>query len=130
MVPITVNDVLRLALPPGTGVAAGASSLQRQVTWVVTPRATLPAFANLRGGELALVSLAALQSLDDRLTLANLVERLAAVPISAIGVIGAVADQARSAAEQAHMPLLELPPSADLREAEREVQRLISDYEA
>ncbi|HNP88644.1 MAG: helix-turn-helix domain-containing protein [Chloroflexi bacterium SZAS-1] len=130
MAAITVNDVLRLALPPGTGVAAGAPGLQRQVTWVVTPRATLPAFANLRGGEIALVSLAALQALDDHLTLANLVERLAAVPISAIGVIGEVSDSARSAAEVARMPLLGLPLGADLREAEREVQRLISDHEA
>ena len=55
MASITVNDVLRLALPPGTAVVAGASGLQRQVTWVVTPRATLPAFTNLRGGEVALV---------------------------------------------------------------------------
>lgn len=130
MAAITVNDVLRLALPPGTGIAAGAPGLQRQVTWVVTPRATLPAFANLRGGEIALVSVSALQALDDRLTLASLVERLAAVPISAIGVIGEVSDSARSAADLARMPLLGLPVGADLREAEREVQRLISDHEA
>ena len=127
--PITVNDVLRLALPPGTAVVAGASGLQRQVTWVVTPRATLPAFSNLRGGEIALVSLAALEALDDRLTLASLIERLAAVPISAIAVIGDVSEVARVAADSARMPLLSMP-AADLREAEREVQRLISDYEA
>src|SRR6266545_579242 len=94
MAPITVHDVLRLALPPGTTVAAGANGLLRQVTWVVTPRATLPAFANLRGGELALVSVAAVRELDDRL------------------------------------PLLSLPDGADVREVEREVQRLISDFEA
>ena len=39
-------------------------------------------FVNLRGGELALVSVAAIQALDERLTLASLVERLAPVPIS------------------------------------------------
>ena len=128
--PITINDVLRLALPPGTGVVASSHGLQRQITWVVTPRATLPAFANLRGGELVLVSLAALAALDDHLTLASLVERLAAVPISAIGVIGDVPAAARAAAEAARMPLLSLPATADLRESEREVQRLISDYEA
>jgi len=94
--PITINDVLRLALPPGTGVVAGSHGLQRQITWVVTPRATLPAFANLRGGELVLVSLAALAALDDHLTLASLVERLAAVPVSAIGVIGDVPAAARA----------------------------------
>lgn len=127
--PITVNDVLRLALPPGTAVVAGTSGMQRQVTWVVTPRATLPAFANLRGGEIALVSLTALEALDSHLTLTSLIERLAAVPISAIAVIGEISEVARVAADSARTPLLSMP-AADLREAEREVQRLISDYEA
>jgi purine catabolism regulator len=130
MAPITVNDVLRLALPPGTAVVAGANGLQRQVTWVVSPRATLPAFANLRGGEVAIVSVAALQALDDHLTLASLVERLAAVPISAICAIGEVSDAARHAADTSKMPLLHLPEGVDIREVEREVQRLISDNEA
>ena len=98
MPPITVHDVVRLALPPGTTVVAGAAGLLHQVSWVATPRATLPAFVNLRGGELALLSVAAIQALDERLTLANLVERLAPVPISAIAVLGEVSDAARTAA--------------------------------
>jgi purine catabolism regulator len=130
MPPITVHDVVRLALPPGTAVVAGAAGLQHQVTWVATPRATLPAFVNLRGGELALVSVAAIHALDERMTLGNLVERLAPVPISAIAALGEISDAARAAADAARMPLLSLPESADLREVEREVQRLIGDYEA
>ena len=130
MPPITVHDVVRLALPPGTTVVAGAAGLLHQVTWVATPRATLPAFVNLRGGELALVSVAAIQALDERLTLASLVERLAPVPISAIAALGEVSDAARTAADAARMPLLSLPDGADLREVEREIQRLIGDYEA
>jgi len=130
MPPITVHDVVRLALPPGTTVVAGAAGLQQQVTWVATPRATLPAFVNLRGGELALVAVAAIHALDERLTLGNLVERLAPVPISAIAALGEVPDAARAAADAARMPLLSLPEGADLREVEREVQRLIGDYEA
>ncbi|HJZ45623.1 MAG TPA: helix-turn-helix domain-containing protein [Roseiflexaceae bacterium] len=130
MPPITVHDVVRLALPPGTTIVAGASGLQHQVTWVATPRTTPPAFVNLRGGELALVSVAAIHALDERLTLSNLVERLAPVPISAIAALGEVSDAARAAADNARMPLLNLPDGADLREVEREVQRLIGDYEA
>jgi PucR family transcriptional regulator, purine catabolism regulatory protein len=130
MAPITVHDMLRLALPPGTVIAAGGSGMQHQVAWVVSPRATLPVFANLRGGELALVSVAAVQALDERLTLASLIERLAAVPIAAIGALGEISDAARAAADAARMPLLSLPEGADLREVEREVQRLIGDYEA
>jgi purine catabolism regulator len=127
---ISVRDVLRLALPPGTTVAAGATGLAHQVTWVTTLRATLPAFVNLRGGELALISVAAAQALDERLTLANLVERLAHVPVAAIGAIGEVSAEANAAATAARIPLLRLPNDADLREVEREVQRLIGDYEA
>ena len=77
---ITVRDVLRLALPPETNVVAGAAGLSHQVTWIATPRATLPAFVNLRGGELVIASLSTLQALDDQLSLATLVERLAPVP--------------------------------------------------
>ena len=54
---VTVRDVLRLALPPGTTIVAGTTGQGRQVTWVATLRATLPAFAELRGGEIALLSI-------------------------------------------------------------------------
>ncbi len=130
MPPITVRDVIRLALPPGTAVLAAPASLTHQISWVVTQRATPPVFLNLRGGELALVSVAAAQALDERLTLANLIERLARVPIAAIAVLGAVADDARQAAEDAHIPLLHLPDETGLTDVEREIQRLIGDYEA
>lgn len=130
MPPITVRDVLRLALPPDTTVAAGSTGLMHQVSWVAMQRATAPAFANLRGGEIALVSIAAVQALDERLALADLVERLSHVPIAAISVIGDVGDDARQAADAAHTPLLHLPADANLREIEREIQRLIGDYEA
>jgi purine catabolism regulator len=130
MPPISVRDVLRLALPPDTTVAAGAAGLAHQVTWVTTLRGTLPAFVNLRGGELALIPVAAAQALDERLTLASLVERLAHVPVAAIGAIGEVSSEARAAADAARTPLLHLPADSDPREVEREVQRLIADYEA
>src|SRR5689334_7618512 len=130
MPPISVRDVLRLALPPGTAVVAGAAGLAHQVTWVTTLRATLPVFVNLRGGELALIPVAAAQALDERLTLPSLIERLAQVPVAAIGAIGDVSSEACAAADKARMPLFHLPAGAEAREVEREVQRLISDYEA
>ena len=127
---ITVREVLRLALPPGTTVLAGGGGLAHSVRWVTTLRATPPAFANLLGGELALIPVAVARAHDPPLTLASLIERLADVPIAAIGVIGEAPDDARAAADAAGMPLLHLPDSASPREVEREVQRLIGDYEA
>jgi purine catabolism regulator len=127
---ITVRDILRLALPPGTSIEAGAPGLSHQTTWVASLRATPPAFADLRGGELALLSVQGLRQLDEGLSLAALVRRLAQAPVAAIAAVGEVDEEARAAAEAAHLPLLRLPDSADLRDVEREVQRLISDYDA
>ncbi|MFQ3630643.1 PucR family transcriptional regulator [Roseiflexus sp.] len=130
MPPVTVQDVVRLALPEGVVVAAGSAGLSHQVSWVATPRATPPVFTNLRGGEFVLVATSTLRALDERLTLANLAERLAQVPIAAIAVQGDIPDQARATAETLRLPLLHLPDASDIREVEREVQRLISDYDA
>jgi purine catabolism regulator len=127
---ITVRDILRLALPPGTSIEAGAIGLTHQITWVASLRAALPAFANLRGGELALLSVQAAQQLDENLTLAELVRRLAQAPVAAVAALGAVGEDDRAAAEAVRLPLLRLPDGSDLREVEREVQRLVSDYDA
>jgi purine catabolism regulator len=127
---ITVRDVLRLALPSNTHVDAGASGLAHQVTWVASLRAAPPAFVNLRGGEIALVPVAAALALDERLTLESLVQRLADVPIAAIVAQGLVSDAARAAAETARLPLLRVADDLPLREVEREIQRLITDYDA
>lgn len=129
---VTVRDVLRLALPPGTSVAAGSGGIGRQVSWVATLRATLPAFAELRGGELALLSVEAARALDSRLTLATLVRRLAQAPVPVAGVValGSIGADDVAAAEEARLPLLQLPDQADLREVEREITRLVTDYEA
>ncbi len=132
MPPVTVRDVLRLALPSGTLITAGAAGIGRQVSWVATLRATLPAFAELRGGELALLAVDAVRELDQRLTLAVLVRRLAQapVPVAGVVVIGTITPDDTTAAEEARLPLLQLPAGTDLREVEREIARLITDYEA
>ena len=129
---VTVRDVLRLALPLETMITAGMAGMGRQVTWVATLRATLPAFAELRGGELALLSVSAAQALDTSLSLAVLVQRLARAPVPVAGVVvlGPVLPEDMAAAEEARLPLLQLPASSDLREVERELTRLITDYEA
>jgi len=132
MVTITVRDVVRLALPEGTTIVAGAAGLGRQVSWIATLRATLPAFSELRGGELALLSVEAAIALDPRLTLVVLVRRLAQapVPIAGVAVLGTITAEDQQAAEDARLPLLKLPEGVDLREVEREITRLITDYEA
>ncbi len=127
---VTVYDILRLALPPGTSVVAGSAGLSQQVKWVATQRATLPAFVDLRGGELVLVSVEAALALDPLLNLSNLVRRLSQAAVSAVAAVGEVGPEDIRAAQEVRLPLLQLPENSDLRQIEREVARLISDYEA
>lgn len=129
---VTVRDILRLALPAGTRVVAGVSGLTHQSTWVAMLRATQPAFAELRGGEIVLLSVAAARTLDPGLTLQTLVRRLslAPVPVAAVVALGTVTSEDAQVAERARLPLLQLPNDSDLREVEREISRLFGDYEA
>lgn len=129
---VSVRDVIRLALPSGSTIVAGSAGQVRQVTWPAALRATLPAFAELRGGEIALLSVEAARALDSRLTLAVLVRRLANAPVPVAGVValGAITAEDIAVAEEARLPLIQLPDSADLREVEREITRLVTDYEA
>ena len=111
---ITVEDVIGLALPPGTTVAAGASGLGREVTWATRIRASPPAFGHLDGGELVLVPVTVLAELDERLQLEEAIARLSELGVAAVAVLGPIAKPAREAADAAHLPLLALPKGTDI----------------
>jgi PucR family transcriptional regulator, purine catabolism regulatory protein len=130
MANISVRDIVRLAMPPGSRAIAGESGLGHQVTRVASLRATPPAFSELRGGEVALVSIEAALLLDEQLTLARLIGRLARVPVACIAALGTITPADVAAAEEARMPLISVPPEGDLREVERDVLRLLNDYDA
>ena len=73
----TIRDLLRLALPPGSKLlTAGDGSLQH-ISNAVSRRATLPAFPQLRCGEIALMSVGQARLLDELLTLPTIVRRMA-----------------------------------------------------
>ncbi len=130
MAGITVYDVLRLAMPPGTELIAGAAGMSHQVTWVATLRATPPIFADVRGGELVLLAVESAQAIDPRLTLATMLRRLAQAPVAGVAALGSISAQDKEAADQTGLPLLLLPTDSDLRDLERETKRLITDFEA
>jgi purine catabolism regulator len=123
----TIRDLLRLALPPASTLVTSSESLQHHVGNVVSLRATLPAFPQLHGGEIALISVAQARLLDERLTLPAIVRRLAEVPVGAIAVVGEIDSDTLHVANAADMPLLCLPEHTDLRSVERDIQRLQSD---
>src|SRR5258706_11882965 len=81
----TLQALLQFALPLGTSLAAGSPDIS--INWSVTVRAQPPAFPDVYGGELALVSMDVLRSYNSRLTLGEVVQSLAQVGVSAIAAI-------------------------------------------
>ncbi len=124
---ITVRNLLEHGLPAGTHVVAGEAGLDDEVTWATRPAPSPPAFGHLRGGELVLLTAKALQSVDERLTLEGAIRQLAAAGVSAIAFAGRITASARSAADAATLPLLQLPADADLAMLERETSHLIAE---
>ncbi|MGH2615067.1 MAG: helix-turn-helix domain-containing protein [Thermomicrobiales bacterium] len=124
---ITVEDVIKLALPPGTTVTAGETGLGREVTWAARIRSIPPAFGHLAGGELVLLQVSILAELDERLQLDEAITRLAELGVAGVAVLGTIGKHARDAADEAGLPLLVLPKGAELGTLERDAARLISE---
>ncbi len=72
----TIDDIFRLALPPGTNLLTGAEYLSRPVSWACSLRPSPPAFPKLDGNELALVDMEDLARLDPQLRLERVVRSL------------------------------------------------------
>lgn len=123
----TIRDLLRMALPPGSLVRTDEQSTDTPVRGVVSLRPALPAFPPLHGGEVALITPAQALALDERLTIVNLVERLAEVPVAALAIAGPIEDEAITRAERRGIALIELPLGSDLRLIERELLRLLHE---
>jgi purine catabolism regulator len=122
---VTIQDLLRYALPVGTRFVAGREGATRAVSWVAVLHTRPPAFTSLEGRELTLLSIDALRLLSDKLTLTTIIHDLAQVNVAAIGVVGAIDAAARKAAESYGIPLLSLPDGASLRQLERECMRIL-----
>lgn len=124
---ITVRDILGIALPPETVIVAGRDGLGREVTWATRLRPAPPAFGALHGGELVLLPADILDLLDEQLTLDAAVRQLADFGVAAIGLLGIADARSCEAADRAGVPLLQLPPGAELGLVEREASRVITE---
>lgn len=121
----TIRALLRMALPVGTTIVAGYQGGDRPVTWVHVLNTRPPAFPELRGGELALLSLDAMHLLSDKLTLVGLIRDLAEMEVSGIGVLGEIGRPAQEAADELGVALLRLPDTAQLRNVERDIAQVL-----
>ncbi len=126
----SVRNILTLLASRGAQMVAGTEGLERRVTWASRMRARLPAFESVRGGELALLSLAQLRRIDE--TLPHLLQSLHRESIAAVAVaapsIEAIGADAQAAANHLHLPLIFLPASAPLEEIEREVITFVVSF--
>ena len=124
---MTVAELIRDLLPPGTSVLSGEEALDREVTWSARPRPSPPAFGHLSGGELVLINVSRLSDIDERLTLEGAVRQLAAFGVTAVAAAGRISAAAKSAAEKGGVVLLQLPATADLGDLERAASHVIGE---
>jgi purine catabolism regulator len=103
---------------------------EKAITWAVTVRAQPPAFPELYGGELALVSMEMLRSYDSRITLAEVIAALAQAGVSAVAVKEEITQTAVNVASDAGIALLALPDDSNLARIERAVNELIVNQKA
>ncbi|MBK8025633.1 MAG: helix-turn-helix domain-containing protein [Chloroflexi bacterium] len=124
----SLQALLQFALPLGTQLVTG--NPEAAITWAVTVQAQPPAFPDVYGGEMALVSLDILRSYDSRLTLADVIVKLADAGVCAIASKHDVSPSAINAANDLNVALLALPDESSLPRVERAVNTLIVNQRA
>lgn len=124
----TLQALLRFALPLGTNLITGDADTL--INWGVTVRAQPPAFPDIYGGELALVSMDLLRSYDNRISLGEVVQSLAEAGVGAIAVAGEVSQTAITVANEREIALIKLPENTGLPGIERAVNKLILNQAA
>ena len=122
---ITVGDVWRGPLPEGTELLGGGAGLDRRVEWATTLRTRAPAFEAIKGGEMAIVPVAAIRLLDERLDLADVMSGLAEKGGVAVAIVGDASPASLAIAERRLMPLLRLPDGVHVAEMQQSVVRFI-----
>jgi purine catabolism regulator len=126
----SVRNILTLLASRDAQLVGGAEGLERRVTWASRMRTRLPAFESIHGGELALLTLAQLRRIDEKLP--HLLKSLHQEGVSAIAVaatsVEAVGNEALTLADQLHLPLLLLPASVSLEVIEREVITFVVSF--
>lgn len=124
----SIQSLLRYSLPLGASIVAGDA--ETKVNWSITIRAQPPVFPDIYGGELALVSMDVLRSVDSRLSLASVVGQLADFGVSAVLATGAVAQDAVDTANNCGVALLSVPDDTSLTTVERAVNSLLLNQSA
>ncbi len=124
----TIQALLQFALPLGTQLVVGAP--ETTITWAVMVQAQPPAFPDVYGGELALVSMDVLRSYDSRITLSEVVRALAGAGVCAVAATLDHSPAAVDAAAECSVALLALPDDSSMPRIERAVNTFIVNQKA
>ncbi|MDE3076705.1 MAG: PucR family transcriptional regulator ligand-binding domain-containing protein, partial [Chloroflexota bacterium] len=127
---VNVSEVMKLSLPPGSRIVAGAAGAGKTVSWATTFRSRPPALDHLEGGELVLLSPGTVRVVDPSLNVARIVINLHERGVAAIAVAGEVDAAAQEAAESVGLPVIALPGPVDLHGLERSIIGLLVNKEA
>ena len=121
--PLTLQELILLALPPETRVLAGHGQLDCPITWVVSSSA-VDHSAKLAPGDLTF--LLPPYSLD----LVSRLSEIAQAGAAGVAVLGEPAPDVAQAAEKIGIPFMVLPDSANTRAIERTILTLLLDRTA
>src|SRR4051794_32012182 len=83
---VTLAEIVRLALPPGTEVLTGADSMEASITWARSFGARPVSLATIESGELVLVQSSSPPFSTDPRLLARLIRDLSDAGVSAFVV--------------------------------------------
>lgn len=125
---ISLKAVIQYALPLGAVLITG--NPDKPITYAITVRAQPPAFPDVYGGELALVAMDVVRSLDSRITLEDVIKGLAAAGVSAVATQDEIATGAIESAAELGMALIGLPEDCNLSRIERSVNALVINQKA
>jgi PucR family transcriptional regulator, purine catabolism regulatory protein len=124
---VTVSEMVRFALPPGSSVLAGAAGLGSPVAWARLLRARPTSLGRVEQGEVWLLSSGALQQVGDPRAVARLIGDLAGAGVVAFLVSERLPADALAEADALGVPIVLLPPDASLAEAEKAIVSVIVD---
>ncbi len=126
---VTVSEVLRLALPPGTEVVAGANGLGNPATWARLLRARPASLGRIEHGEIWILSAAALQLVGDPRSVGRMIRDMGQAGVVAFVTTEALATEARAEANQASTPVLRVPADTPLAEVEKSIVSVLVDHD-
>ncbi|TME97906.1 MAG: hypothetical protein E6I52_18595 [Chloroflexi bacterium] len=124
---VTVSEILRLALPPGTRVVAGARGLGNAVTWTRLLRARPASLGRIDHGEIWLLSAAALQLVGEPRSVARMVRDMAQAGVVAFVTPETLAGEVVAQADEAGTPVLRVPVETPLADLEKAIVGVLVD---